>query len=295
MAQIGTTKRYMIGILGPNIDKATNELKQPDFVAMDIGSFYVGTANKAHLLQGLTGMLTSNAYNFGLVPVIADKCIFYADIDAVPANFVMDNFLRMTAGFFKQFVKNKTESELKFNDILVFKKEGGIKKYHIYIPEKFGITTKAEGKVIWQTINISMGSNICDTSAHSIRIEGFNKWDKDNKRFIANSRYIPTGDAANMSIEDRLNATWLNPRGWNVSMEAGGRRAHVALARDNLNDANDHSDAAGSDQKILHYHRFQQVYQAQIHLFYLMHQMLLYDLHHLNVLLIQLYLPTIRD
>ena len=74
---------------------------------MDGGRFYVGPANKSDLIEGLATMLRTDALNLGLVPVVADECIFFADIDDFPSSIQLDDFLQKVADFYKAFVNTK--------------------------------------------------------------------------------------------------------------------------------------------------------------------------------------------
>ena len=158
------TKVYITGILDPGVLKPNDEQKGPNFAAMDRGAFYIGEGKKGKLIDGLAAMQNKGDYNCGLVPVVGDICIFFADIDGVPEDVELDSLLQKTAGYFNAFVKNKTESELEPEDILVFKRADNSRSYHIYIPDLFGYTTKQERLMIWKSVNIAMEEEVIDLS-----------------------------------------------------------------------------------------------------------------------------------
>lgn len=223
----GNTRKYLSVFMESGIFNPNEELKQPDFVAMDGGRFYIGAQRKDDLIVGLADMLKKGNLDIGLVPVTPGNCIFFADIDDYEQDkFALDDFLVKVAGFFNHFVRNKPEDKDDWctaEDILVFEKanpkaEFYGPKYHIYIPEMFGITTPVERATIYKTINIAMGQPIIDEAASTIRIEGFNKWCKEAKMFLPDSHYRPRGKAANMLPDDLLNAVWLQPRGWTTEV-----------------------------------------------------------------------------
>ena len=218
----GITIKQLSVIMDSGIREPSNEQKQPDFVAMDGGRFFIGANRKDDLIMGLAQMLTNNVFNCALVPVAPDDCIFFADIDFFDeTTHRLDVFLTKVAGFFNHFVTKKPEDAAKCtaDDIIVFERANSrIKKYHIYIPEAFGITTKSERKTIWQAINIAMADDIIDVTASTIRFEGFNKWNKTAKMFVPDSHYVPRGKAKNMLLEDLFNAIWLAPRGWKTQL-----------------------------------------------------------------------------
>ena len=206
----------MVGMFSASVTKPNAEIKEPDFVSMDGGRFFIGASRKYALIDGLAAMQRRGDYNLGLVPVLNDNCIFFADIDKIPDNFSLDVLTTKIATCFNGWRKDKSCKACTAEDILVFKRERE-DKYHLYIPAVFGLTTKQQRMIIWKSINIEYGFDIIDANATSIRIEGFRKWDKAEGRFTPYSRYLPQGAAADMLPEVRLDQVWLNPRGrgWN--------------------------------------------------------------------------------
>ena len=208
----GTTKAKLLTIFQENILARSEETKQSDFAAMDVGAFFIGAGNRDILIDFLAQQQAAGDYKLGLVPTIADKTIFFADIDQVPPYFDFDLFLALVVDQFNILVANTLEVAT-VDDVLVFKREDAA-KYHIYIPGVFGKVSKAVRQRIWKEVNDTYLDPIIDEAAHTIRIEGFEKYCKETKQFIAGSRYLPMGDTQALTGTDLFKAVWLNPRGW---------------------------------------------------------------------------------
>ena len=73
-----------------DIITSPNEVTKDDFVAMDFGKFFIGKSNKGLLISVLAGFLQRGDFELALLPVIARKTIFYADIDDKPDNVTLD-------------------------------------------------------------------------------------------------------------------------------------------------------------------------------------------------------------
>lgn len=63
-----------------------NEILVSDFASMDGARFYIGPQNKGILIALLAKHLDAGDYELSLVPTPADKTIFFADIDDMPAD-----------------------------------------------------------------------------------------------------------------------------------------------------------------------------------------------------------------
>ena len=197
-----------------DINKPSAEMKESSFAAMDGGAYYIQSSEQSALILGLANLLRNNDYKLGLVPVIGDKCIFFADIDDIPAatldDFSFDAFMETVASCYNANVKSPVD--LNPDDFLIFVRENDDKKYHIYAPNT--ITTKKQRANIWKAVNKKYNKKIIDLSASTIRIEGFEKWDRHQSKFIAGSRYIPKGRGIIMLPSEILEKVWLQPRGW---------------------------------------------------------------------------------
>ena len=206
-------------LFGEEIRKPNNGLIRSDIAAMEGGSYYLSPARKELFIDALVKRKHEGKWNLGLVPNVDDKCIFFADIDSLPAKYKFNDFLNKVATIFNLIGRRKNISvDCTSDSIIVFKKLHA-EKYHIYIPKEYGITTFKERKSMWKTINMAMGHNIIDTAAHTIRFEGFNKWDKKEHRFIPHSYYKPRGEAASLLAEELYDKIWLNPRGWQPDVQ----------------------------------------------------------------------------
>ena len=214
----GTTKHTLIATFQENILAQSVECKESDFAAMDGGAFFIGADNRNILIELLARKQAAGDYKMGLVPTIADKTIFFADVDHVPADFQPHSFLSLVAHHFNDLATDKVK-EVNLNDIFVFKREDSA-RYHIYIPSSFGEVSKAVREAIYRAVNGNYAGNIIDEGARTIRIEGFEKYDRATKQFIAGSRYLPTGAAKDLKGFDLLDNVWLNPRGWDEQDEA---------------------------------------------------------------------------
>ena len=191
---------------------APNEALISDFAAMDGGKFFIGAKNKNILIELLARKQATGDFKFGLVPNISDKTIFFADIDGKAA-FDVELFTNALVSTFNRFVMDKVK-ELKYEDVILTQREDGADHYHAYIPFEFGQVTKAARKRMWAHINKIHRAPIIDEAANTIRIEGFEKWDRVNNRFKRKSRYLPLGAAANLPTKELLHKIWLKPRGW---------------------------------------------------------------------------------
>ena len=245
----GTTKRKLIPTFTESILAKSRECKQSDFAAMDGGAFFIGAVNRNILIDLLVEKQAAEDYKMGLVPTIADKTIFFADIDNVPANFDFSLFLSLVVDQFNELATNKIKPAT-LADILIFKREDAA-KYHIYIPCSFGEVSKAVRQAIYKGINRNYIGNIIDEAAHTIRIEGFEKYDKTTKQYIAGSRYLPKGLAKKLKGDDLLNAVWLNPRGWDEEDETvlAGLFDNDEQKAESMNDTNVPSPEGSVDIK----------------------------------------------
>ena len=203
--------KFKQGILQPN-----DECKINTFVAMDNGKYYIGSVWRNILINELATRQAEGDFDYALVPVIADKTIFFADIDHIQAgNFNLDELLIRIATAWNELATEKVK-DVKADVLLVFKREdrNAPARYHIYVTCLFGEVSKAEREAIYKLVNEQYEAPIIDEAAHTIRIEGFKKFDRETSRYVAGSRYCPTGAASQMSTEELLNKVWLNPRGW---------------------------------------------------------------------------------
>ena len=146
----GTTKRKLIPTFTESILAKSRECKQSDFAAMDGGAFFIGAVNRNILIDLLVEKQAAEDYKMGLVPTIADKTIFFADIDNVPANFDFTLFLSLVVDQFNELATNKIKPAT-LADILIFKREDAA-KYHIYIPCSFGEVSKAVRQAIYKGV-----------------------------------------------------------------------------------------------------------------------------------------------
>lgn len=213
MAGRRATKSKLLAAFSGRILAQSEECTRSDFAAMDGGAFFIGAANRNVLIEFLAQKQASGDYKIGLVPTLADKTIYFADIDELPSNFDFRLFLALLVDEFNRLVTDKVKP-VTIKDVLILKREDSA-RYHVYIPCLFGEVSKAVREKISKAVNISYAKPVIDLAANTIRIEGFEKWDRDAKQFIAGSRYLPTGGAAqNLTIIKLLNEVWLNPRGW---------------------------------------------------------------------------------
>ena len=213
----GTTQAKLIEQFSDSI-LTMNEAKVSDFVAMDNGKFFIGSVNKGILISFLAKKQADGDFKLGLVPVLANKTIFFADVDHVPHGFDLKYFLCVIANKFNEFAKGRTRFAA-VDDLIIFKHEKEL-RYHVYIPVKFGEVSKAERALTWKSVNAEYAvggkaGDIIDEAANTIRIEGFEKWDRETKTFKAGSRYVPIGAASEVPTDKLFEQIWLNPRGWN--------------------------------------------------------------------------------
>ena len=207
------TRSKLVAAFLETILAASKECTRTDFAAMDGGEFFIGAANRDVLINFLARKQASGDYKMCLEPTVADKTIQFADIDEVPPNFDFSLFLAFVVDEYNRLVTDKVKPDM-IKDVLIFKREDSA-RYHIYIPCLFGEVSKAVREEISKAVNISYTKPVIDLAANTIRIEGFEKWDRDTKQFLAGSRYLPTGGAAqNLTVINLLNEVWLNPRGW---------------------------------------------------------------------------------
>ena len=171
----GTTKQKMISAFNESITKASSDCNKSDFAAMDGGSFFIGSNNKGTLIRICADKQAAGYFLFGLVPIIANKTIFFADIDHLPDPFDFNVFLNTIMVCFNMIVTGKVKP-VRSCDILVFKREDSA-RYHIYIPSSFGEISKDDRTSIYKLLNNNYPAPVVDEAAQTIRIEGFQKWD----------------------------------------------------------------------------------------------------------------------
>ena len=210
-----------------------NDNELSDMVAIDGGRFYTGPHNKGILVEYLARKQQQEDYQMALVPLADDKTIFFADIDDTPDNFNLDLFLETIAESFNALATNKIKDTTS-DDLLVLQRENA-QKYHIYIPAEFGETSKKERQAIYKKVNTFYENDIIDLAAHTIRFEGFQKFDTKTGEFVSGSRYLPIRQAAAYSCQELLLKVWINPRGWassdpSSSLVENSIAARLALA-----------------------------------------------------------------
>ena len=235
------TKSKLLAAFSRTILDPSEECTQSDFAAMDGGAFFIGAANRDVLIEFLARKQALGDYKIGLVPTLADKTIYFADIDEVPSNFDFSLFLALLVDEYNRLVIDKVKPAT-IKDVLVLKREDSA-RYHVYIPCLFGKVSKDVRNEISKAVNTSYKKPVIDLGANTIRIEGFEKWDRGTKQFLAGSRYLPTGGAAqNLTIIKLLNEVWLDPRGWDeqdATVVAGCKhKAVVGGNKDQDNDGN---------------------------------------------------------
>ena len=253
MMKLGTT--FGSDNISPESSKelGSQKVNQSHFVAMDGGAYIIREERKPELIKLFVNLQAVGDYEFALVPIIDENpTIFFADIDYVPQQFKLHDFLEIVVKHFNKIAIKYDEEPITANDVIVFKREI-FEKYHIYIEYT---VSRAVRRVIWAAINKECGDDIIDIFTSTIRIEGFNKYNRIIKGYIAKSRYVPIGAAKELSMVELYNKVWLNPRGWtsNVGEAAGadllndckvasGNNERVARAvrilRGILNDDND--------------------------------------------------------
>ena len=164
---------------------------------------------------------------------------FFADIDHLAPECNFDDFLKVVVDKYNELAN--PIREVNVDDILVFKREDS-DRYHIYIPALFGEVSKAKRVAIYKAVNSTFNEGIIDEAAHTIRVEGFMKYDREKKQFIAGSRYLPRGKAQNLAIDDLfhlLEDVWLNPSGFEEEDEFVMLDKDECAPENLLNDDND--------------------------------------------------------
>lgn len=105
--------------------------------------------------------------------------------------------------------------------MIVFKRERGPARYHVYAPNIY--MTKDMREQIWDLINNSFfngGTNIIDPQAATIRIEGFKKWDTKTNTWVPGSAYHAIRAAAELEPDELLKKVFLLPKGWPIPVDA---------------------------------------------------------------------------
>lgn len=207
-----TTKQIMIDYFGPSVIDGVGEAP---FVAMDGGKFYLNRMQHSELINmmvmlqaGNTRWGTDPIRALALVPVLDDENIFFADIDKVPDNFHLDSFKMSIVKAINAF---QNENAIQEKDLYVFKRTNA-EKYHIYC-SRFSFT-KAQRTKLWGVINKAAGFDIIDTSANTIRFEGFLKWNRATSSYERGSAYMPYSHTAGIPWPQLYLRCWLKPRGY---------------------------------------------------------------------------------
>ena len=212
LLKLGTT--FGSDNISPELGSEKGNLS--DFIAMDGGAYLIGEARRPNLIKLFVNLQTAKDYEFALVPVIdEDPTIFFADIGYLPQQFKLHDFLEIVVKCFSKIAVKYDEEPITANDVIVFKREI-FEKYHIYIEYTVSWAVR---RVIWAAINEECGDDIIDMFTNTIRIEGFNKYNRIIKGYVAKSRYIPIGAAKELTYEELYNKVWLNPRGWTANIE----------------------------------------------------------------------------
>ena len=188
-----STREILIDTFTDSICSA-NEVTVNDIVSMEGNKFFIGKANKGVLISKLVQLQNAGHYRISLVPIAADNTIFFADVDVTPNGFDLDFFLNMVCHHFNQLASRKKKNVHK-DDLIIFKKESD-NRYHVYISAEWGEVSKVERKSIWNAVNNNFfAKKVIDTSASTIRFEGFLKFDnKVTNTWEPASRYLPMRD-----------------------------------------------------------------------------------------------------
>lgn len=134
--------------------------------------------------QAIFNVLQNTAsYNHSLVYHFDEKSCFFMDIDSM-ANKALDDILLKVVDILNQ----RFELELTKENLFVTKNQSS-EKYHVYCQDI--VLTRHVLKSIFEQLNADIGAPIADTNCSSLRIDGFNKFDRTTGTFSDNTRYLP--------------------------------------------------------------------------------------------------------
>ena len=191
--------------LGP---AAVSGSGRSNFAAMDKGSFFIKKADYSLLLNLLWNCIAKKDYRLGLVPTLADKAIFFADIDHM-YGLSLSAVLETIAIKLGACITTSTQQQLL--ESLHVTKHQSHERYHIYGVEKK--KKKGERKNVWKAVNENLGFDIIDLNANTLRFDGFLKCRDGN--WIPESRYLPLLSGLELkqfNWRAFYEKTWLTPR-----------------------------------------------------------------------------------
>ena len=161
-----------------------------NFVAMDGCKIF---AEKKRVILTSLMLRERNIYYSSLVPHITNKTIFYCDIDYLGKSEQVEQVIKHIKN-----VLSKRYDEESLNEIWITKSESK-NRYHVYMPN---IIIKAEIlSLFWDDINAECqqngmkgrsGNMPIDTCCNQgIRLDGFDKFNKQKRRYDQNTKYLP--------------------------------------------------------------------------------------------------------
>ena len=158
---------------------------QFNHVGMDRGRFLL---EKDEVINMLLKCRSQGQYYVGLVPFIRNKCILFMDIDHLAVDQNIEDFMLIC----NDFLKTKYEENLLTNLITTSQTKN---RFHIYYYDI--VVNKQRLKMIWDEINEQFNNTPTpiDTSAISLRYDGFDRFDDNKRRYTHGTRYVPYKNA----------------------------------------------------------------------------------------------------
>lgn len=204
--------------------------KSTHFFGSDDGLFELFAADKQRLINLMAKLQEEENYSFALHPLNDHQSsIFFAQVDlslAASEGAELDGDIDDMQGLILELINQKLQelyaprnySPARSSDIFWFKQETS-NLHRIYVIREFALRDTVE---IWATMNDHYDAGIVNMQPPAFQFEGFNRWDIEQNRFIAGSRYVPIREAAKMGWSSLYQRIFVPPHSWIYDDEAIG-------------------------------------------------------------------------
>ena len=221
-----------------------------NFVAMDGGKFSIA---KETAISRMNVLQNTSKYDLALVFHFDHACMLFLDIDNM-YNQSIDSILTCVACTANEMF----EVEQIESDSLIVTKNECAERYHIYVPSV--IVTRQTLATFTKKVNTKIGYPCADVKCHTLRVDGFNKYDRDSKTWTPNTRYVPIDESDIDSVffqkiwliaddEQTTTLTRANFRFNNINQEVEGELSQRLSQLSSNACSNDSGDANQSEEK----------------------------------------------
>ena len=186
---LSKTAKHIVDTFGRGLLVTKNDTEEFNFgvVCMDNGRFRIGdTVDIYQFNKWLYQQIEINNLDLACVAYTRtdDRTLLWFDCDYMKDGTTYNDVLQSI----RKIVISKYGSPKCKNNEYIILKNSSFNKYHFYVTKLF--LTKKERKEIWNAVNDDLnGKAIIDIGASDLRFEGFNKYDRKQKKFIPNTNY----------------------------------------------------------------------------------------------------------